>query len=81
MAPESKRFLRRWHGRYLGIDQIRVQFENQKQARTLKWLLPTAALAIVGIITFAWINPTTKSFRLDYAAAHVGFSGQDERKS
>ena len=78
MATENKRFLRRWHGRYLGIDQIRVQFENQKQARTLKWFLPTGALAIVGIITFAWINPTTKSFRLDYAAEHVNFSGQDE---
>tara|TARA_A100001037_G_C15148783_1_gene637844 strand:+ start:1882 stop:2595 length:714 start_codon:yes stop_codon:yes gene_type:complete len=78
IAPESKRFLRRWHGRYLGIDQIRVQFENQKQARALKWLLPMIALTIVGIITFAWINPTTKSFRLDYATRHMDFSGQDE---
>ncbi len=78
MAPEGKRFLRRWRGRYLGIDQIRVQFENQRQAKTLKWLLPTGALAIVGIIIFSWVNPTTKSFRLDYATANVDFSGQDE---
>ena len=77
-GSESKRLLKRWRGRYLGIDQIRVQFENQKQANTLKWLLPTGALVIVGIIILSLANPTTKSFRLDYATSHMDFSGQDE---
>ncbi|MEE2694190.1 MAG: LPS export ABC transporter periplasmic protein LptC [Pseudomonadota bacterium] len=78
MTPNSKRLLKRWRGRYLGIDQVRVQFENQKQVQTLKWLLPTGALLIFGIIILSWINPTTRSFRLDYTTTHVDFSGQDE---
>ena len=78
MDSENQRFLRRWRGHYLGIDQIRLQFEDQKQAKTLKWLLPTGALIIAGAIIFSWVSPTTKSFRLDYVTKHVDFSGQDE---
>ena len=78
MAPTNSRRLKRWRGRYLGIDQIRVQFENQKRANTLKWLLPSAALVVIGIIAWSWSNPNIQSFRLNYSSKHLDLSGQDE---
>ena len=78
MSLDKPWLLKRWRGHYLGIDHIRVQFENQKKANTLKWLLPTGALLILGVIVWSWLNPGTRAFRLDYSAAHLKASGQDE---
>ena len=78
MSLDKPWLLKRWRGHYLGIDHIRVQFENQKKANTLKWLLPTGALLILGVIVWSWLNLGTRAFRLDYSAAHLEASGQDE---
>jgi len=78
VALNQPRLLKRWRGRYLGIDEIRVQFENQKRANTLKWLLPSAALIVAGMIIWSWSKLGTNSFRLDYSAVQVDFVGQDE---
>jgi lipopolysaccharide export system protein LptC len=78
VALGRRTLLKRWRGHYLGIDHIRLQFENQRRANTLKWLLPTGALLVLGVIVWSWSNPGTKAFRLDYSATRVDFSGQDE---
>ena len=78
MSLDRPWLLKRWRGHYLGIDHIRVQFENHRKANILKFLLPTGALLILGVIVWSWSNLGTKAFRLDYSAAHLDVSGQDE---